>query len=53
MNGRDEGTGAPTILVIEPRDEHYYEGPGFTEMVGELAEGKFSIEAHTWTDCLM
>lgn len=46
-------TDTPRVLLIESREDHHSSGPGFHEILDELAAGSFELDPHTWTDGLM
>ena len=43
----------PRVLLIESREDCHSSGPGFHEILDELAAGAFAVDPHTWTDGLM
>jgi DNA-binding response OmpR family regulator len=43
----------PRILLIESQEDCHSSGPGFHEILAELADGSFELDPYTWTDGLM
>ncbi len=51
--GEGKKAAAPRVLLIESREDCHSSGPGFHEIIDELAAGAFAVDPHTWTDGLM
>jgi len=43
----------PGVLLMKSREDCHSDGPGFHEILDELAAGAFELDPHTWTDGLM
>ena len=53
MSEEKEPARLPMVLLIESREDCHSDGPGFHEILDELAAGSFEVDPHTWTDGLM